>query len=121
VIALKAREFDRSHAVLELALEILNPGASLATDRAQFEVPLNGRPFASGVMALQAQVPAKGRQWLTMGLSLAYLDMPFAARSKIQRGEALLRDRLAPCVVRRCKRRSSRSSPLEPTRGCRSR
>jgi LEA14-like dessication related protein len=85
VLALEAREFDRSRAMLG----ILNPGASLAVDRAQSEVPLNGLPFASGVMALQAQVPAKGRQRLTMGLSLAYLDMPFAARSKIQRGEAL--------------------------------
>lgn len=89
VVALTAREFDRSHAVLELALEIHNPGASLAVDRAQFEVLLDGRPFASGVTALRAQVPSQGRHRLTMRLSLAYLDVPFAARSKIQRGEAI--------------------------------
>lgn len=89
VVALTARAFDRSHAELALTLEVLNPGGELALEGAHYEVLLDGRPFAAGVTALQAQVPARGRARLALALPLAYLDVPFAAREKVQRGEAL--------------------------------
>ncbi len=89
VVELVARAFNRSHAELFLALEVLNPGDELSLDRAKYEVLLEGRPFAAGVMALQAHVPARASARLAVELSLAYLDVPLAARAKVERGEPL--------------------------------
>ena len=89
VQAITARAFDRSHADFELALEVTNPGTGLSVRSAQYELLLDGRPFAAGVIALQAEVPARGRAPLKVGLALAYLDVPFAARAKVKRGEPL--------------------------------
>jgi LEA14-like dessication related protein len=89
VQAIAAKVFDRSHAELAVTLEVDNPGALLAVQSAEYEVFLDGRPFAVGVTGLRAQVPARDRARVELALSLSYLDLPPAARAKARRGEPI--------------------------------
>lgn len=84
---LSARSFDRQHADLTLELELENPGAELALAFADYELMAEGRSFALGTSKLSVTVPAGGRASVQVPLTLAYLDLPYAARNLFRAGQ----------------------------------
>ena len=73
---LRADSFARRRASLVVQLSVQNPGPSLTLSRADYEVLLQGRSFATGTRELSLELAQGGQADLTLPIDLAYLDLP---------------------------------------------
>ncbi len=84
---LTARSFDRQHADLLLELELTNPGPELRIASADYELLAEGRSFAIGRARLELTVSEGGSAAVSLPVTLAYLDLPYAARNLVKSGQ----------------------------------